>query len=194
MDAPKKILRGQIYMADLGEECGSIQGGRRPVLIVQGNQENQFSSTFIVVPITSQIKKPDQPTHYVLPKGNGLLEKSMVLGEQARPLNQEALGPCLGALPPRTMRGINKALAASMAISKSMYRPPRTIDEYKSVIRLDEVLTLCPTCLKSYKKLEDIIVRRVNHNHNKGLCCRCRHKKGNDYRIIKKSGRHKPAN
>lgn len=55
------IKRGEIYYADLSPVVGSEQGGVRPVLILQNDTGNKFSSTTIVAPITSVPKKRSQP-------------------------------------------------------------------------------------------------------------------------------------
>ena len=49
--------RGDIYLADLGEHHGHIQGGARPVVVVQNDYGNRFAPTLIVVPLTTEIKK-----------------------------------------------------------------------------------------------------------------------------------------
>ena len=64
--------RGDIYLADLGEHHGHIQGGARPVVVVQNDYGNRFAPTLIVVPLTTEIKKTDMPTHYVLRHQRGL--------------------------------------------------------------------------------------------------------------------------
>ena len=55
--------RGDIYLADLGEHRGNIQGGVRPVINIQNNSGNFFGPTLIVVPLTTELKKLGQPTH-----------------------------------------------------------------------------------------------------------------------------------
>lgn len=45
------MKRGEIYYADLSPVVGSEQGGIRPVLILQNDTGNKFSSTTIVAPI-----------------------------------------------------------------------------------------------------------------------------------------------
>ena len=42
------ISRGDIYYADLSPVIGSEQGGIRPVLVLQNNKGNKFSTTVIV--------------------------------------------------------------------------------------------------------------------------------------------------
>ena len=46
------ISRGDIYYADLSPVIGSEQGGIRPVLVLQNNKGNKFSTTVIVAPIS----------------------------------------------------------------------------------------------------------------------------------------------
>lgn len=48
--------RGDIYLADLGEHRGNIQGGVRPVINIQNNSGNFFGPTLIVVPLTTELK------------------------------------------------------------------------------------------------------------------------------------------
>lgn len=44
------IKRGEIYYADLSPAVGSEQDGVRPVLILQNDTGNKFSSTTIIAP------------------------------------------------------------------------------------------------------------------------------------------------
>ena len=62
----ENIRRGEIYYADLSPVIGSEQGGVRPVLVLQNDVGNRFSSTTIVAAITSIQKKNRQPTHIIL--------------------------------------------------------------------------------------------------------------------------------
>lgn len=57
--------RGDIYLANLNPFTGSEQGGTRPVLVLQNNDGNFYCPTLIVAPMTTQIKKLNQPTHYI---------------------------------------------------------------------------------------------------------------------------------
>lgn len=71
-----RIRRGDIYLADLGTKAdviGSEQFGVRPVLITQCNRQNDRSTTYIIVIITSEIKKTRMDTHVILPMVKGLL-------------------------------------------------------------------------------------------------------------------------
>ena len=80
-----KIKRGDIYLADLGKGYGSEQGGIRPVLVVQNNKGNKYSTTLLVACITSKAhSKHHLPTHYIIPKDVGLKYDSMVMMEQIK--------------------------------------------------------------------------------------------------------------
>ena len=80
-----------IYYANLSKNAvKSEQGGVRPVLIIQNDVGNRFSPTLIVLPVTSEIKKENMPTHCVIHKSldNGLDRDSMVLAEQIRVIDK----------------------------------------------------------------------------------------------------------
>ena len=96
--------RGDIYMADLGYgaigyDGRHVQGGVRPVVLLQNNVGNIFSPTLVIVPITSKIwKKPDQPTHYYIHKTQGLASDSIALGEQITTIDKRQCLRYLGRL------------------------------------------------------------------------------------------------
>lgn len=94
------IKFGDVMMIDFGEYDKSVQGGIRPGVIIQNNIGNRYSPTSIAVPLTSEIKKTNMPCHTVLHKNevNGLLEDSMVLGEQVRVIDKNAIKFKMGAL------------------------------------------------------------------------------------------------
>jgi mRNA interferase MazF len=56
-----RILRGDIYWADLNPVIGSEQGGLRPVLILSHNVFNERSGTVIAVALTSQPQRAGYP-------------------------------------------------------------------------------------------------------------------------------------
>lgn len=91
---------GDIYYADLNN-TGSVQNGKRPVLIIQNDKGNRYSTTTEVLPFTSKIRKAFyMPTHVtVIPSNdNGLACISVVLGEQATTVNMDCLIQKLGHL------------------------------------------------------------------------------------------------
>lgn len=53
----------EIWMADLGERSGSLQSGRRPVLIVSNDKNNRYSSVLNVIPMTTKMNKRNLLCH-----------------------------------------------------------------------------------------------------------------------------------
>ena len=88
-----------IFYADLSKNSvKSEQGGIRPVVVVQNDIGNRYSPTIIVLPITSELKKVNMPTHCMLRKSpdNGLSTDSMVLAEQVRVIDKSRLREKIG--------------------------------------------------------------------------------------------------
>ena len=112
-----KVLRGDIYYADLSPVIGSEQGGVRPVLIVQNDIGNQFSPTVIVAAITSRMTKSQLPTHVLIGgEPSGLHKGSVVLLEQVRTIDRSRLKEYIGHLEPEIMTVVNWAIAVSFGI------------------------------------------------------------------------------
>lgn len=108
--------RGDIYLADLGEHHGHIQGGTRPVVVIQNEQGNRFAPTLIVVPLTTEIKKTDQPTHYVLKHQRGLDKPCMILAEQIQTIRKSQIIRYLGHVRAIHMACINLCLRESIGL------------------------------------------------------------------------------
>ena len=116
-------LRGQIYMCDLGNNNGSIQKGKRPVLVIQTNEINQFSTTVVVIPITSVLKKKDFMAHVLLGNMEGLSKSSMAMIEQIRTVNVSDLECYLGFISDANIWvRINTALRRTLGIGFSPKR------------------------------------------------------------------------
>lgn len=96
-----KVSMFDIFYANLSKNTvNSEQGGIRPVIIIQNDVGNKYSPTVIVLPITSEIKKENMPTHCVLYRSskNGLNVNSMVLAEQIRVIDKSRLLDKIGYL------------------------------------------------------------------------------------------------
>ena len=106
--------RGDIYLADLGEHRGNIQGGVRPVINIQNNSGNFFGPTLIVVPLTTELKKLGQPTHCVLKKQRGLNETSMSEAEQIVTINKCQVIKYLGRTSKKHMESIDDSIRVSL--------------------------------------------------------------------------------
>ena len=105
------VRRGQVWYADLpDEEIGSVQSGRRPVLVTQSDRLNRNSTTVVVAIITSRLKKIDDPAHVVLPIMKGLPLQSMVEAEQRKTISKSQLLDYRCTLDAKTMARVTRAL------------------------------------------------------------------------------------
>ncbi len=116
----KDFHRGDIYFCDFVEQGGSVQSGLRPALIIQNNMGNKYSSTLIVSPITSIVKKKDQPTHVYLDKDFGLNEESMVMLEQINTVDKQVhIKEYVGSVnDQKVIAEIDKALRISLGLNR----------------------------------------------------------------------------
>lgn len=109
-----KILKGDIFYADLSPVIGSEQGGIRPVLIIQNDIGNRYSPTTIVASITGSIQKKMLPTHVVIESNLCCLNKtSVVLLEQIRTVDCKRLLEYIGHVDEKIMINVNEALTVS---------------------------------------------------------------------------------
>ncbi len=113
----KKILRGDMFYANLGRGIGSEQKGYRPVLVIQNDVGNKFSSTIIVATITSRVEiKAKLPTHYFINTEDGLQAPSVILLEQIRTIDKKRLDSYIGHLSQNNIDGVNEALLISVGL------------------------------------------------------------------------------
>lgn len=119
----KKIKRGEIYLADMGETNGHEQRGIRPVLIIQNNKGNKYSTTTIVACLSSKItSKAHLPAHYILPDNIGLKYKSMVLCEQIKVIDKIRLIKRIGKVSKLDMRLIDYRINISLSLTHKKKR------------------------------------------------------------------------
>lgn len=109
---------GDIYYMQFGGS-GNEQRGWRPGLVFQNNMGNLYSPNIIALPLTSRIKKTNQPTHVILPaKETGLPKDSTVLCENPERMSKERIGDYITSLTPQFMAEIARAnILASSAIA-----------------------------------------------------------------------------
>lgn len=117
-NAERQPQIGDIYLMHFGGS-GNEQRGWRPGLVFQNNLGNLHSPNIIALPLTSSIKKSNQPTHVVIPaEGTGLAKDSMVLCENPERMSKDRLGNYLTTIPAQYMSKVAIAnLLASSAIS-----------------------------------------------------------------------------
>ena len=111
------IKRGDVYWADLQPTVGSEQGGVRPVMILQNDRGNYFSSTVIIAPMTVRTGKHNLPIHATVYAGEaGIERKSVVLLEQIRTLDKRRLREHMGRLDEAQMQRVDNAIAVSFGL------------------------------------------------------------------------------
>lgn len=117
-----------IVYADLSGKgiVGSEQKGIRPVVIVQNDTGNAHSPTVLVMALTKELKKANQPTHYIIRKNNvnGLKFDSMVLGETITQISKQRIKQKIGVVDNTADKdGIIGAYMANLT-GKSRYGKP----------------------------------------------------------------------
>jgi mRNA interferase MazF len=93
-----RILRGEIYWADLEPTIGHEQSGYRPVLIISHDIFNERSGTVIAMALTSQAQRAGFPLTYEL-EDMSLPKKSWVKISQVRTLSVLRLRDRIGEVP-----------------------------------------------------------------------------------------------
>ena len=112
-----EVYRGDIFYGKFPKPQvkSSVQGGTRPVLILQNDIGNRYASTVIVAKITSQINKANIPTHVKIKK-DGLKNESVIMLEQIATLDKKDLLTKVDSLDFRELRAVEKALKISMGL------------------------------------------------------------------------------
>lgn len=102
-------------MVDLGNQVGSVQSLVRPAIVVQNNKGNLYSTTTIVVPLTSKNRK-SLPTHHILKKNDYdfLHTDSIALCEQITTISEQQIKNVIGMMDSDVMSEIDRKLAISI--------------------------------------------------------------------------------
>jgi mRNA interferase MazF len=109
-----RILRGDIYWANLNPTIGHEQEGLRPVLILSREVFNKHSGTVIAVAITSQPQKAGFPLTLEL-DSTKFPKKSWAKISQVRTLSNKRLGKKIGKATSNELdmviEGLNEIIA-----------------------------------------------------------------------------------
>jgi mRNA interferase MazF len=106
---------------DFGIGYGSEQGGVRPAVIVQNNIGNKYSSTTIVVPVTSRQTNAHIPTH-VRVKGACLSKKSLALTEQVATIDKRRIIRKMGNIKLKSLFKIGTALMIGLGLNINTFK------------------------------------------------------------------------
>ena len=115
--------RGDVWYADLGEHPGThVQSGCRPGLIVSNDIGNRYSETVNVLPMTSQMKRPDLSSHTQVDEQMiaGVREpfgSSTVLAEQVTTISKSQLRTYVGRITDaETVGRIDESVIRQLAL------------------------------------------------------------------------------
>ncbi|RCJ28053.1 PemK family transcriptional regulator [Nostoc minutum NIES-26] len=93
------LKRGEIWLANLNPTKSSEQGGTRPVILFQNEIVSQFSTTVIIIPLTTNLRRASLPTCFLITAPEGGLERDSVsLCYQLRVIDRARLQGKLGKL------------------------------------------------------------------------------------------------
>ena len=110
-----RVLRGEVYWADLSPVTGREQAGRRPVLVISHDVFNERSGTVIAMAITSQGQRAGFPLTLEVAEP-GLPKRSWLKISQVRTLSIVRLGERITALSPELVNqaidGLNEIVAS----------------------------------------------------------------------------------
>ncbi|MBD2604394.1 type II toxin-antitoxin system PemK/MazF family toxin [Scytonema hofmannii FACHB-248] len=110
-------MRGDVYLADLNPSRGSEQAGIRPVIIIQRNTLDRFTTTVVVVPLTSNLRRAKIPGTIVIPLGEGgFTQESVVLCYQIVVIDRQRLMRKLGTISPNYLLMLKEALKYTLEL------------------------------------------------------------------------------
>ncbi len=109
--------RGEIWLAELKPVRGSEQAGTRPVLIMQTNAVNRFTTTVLAIPFTTNLRRATLPSCVQIAAGEGgLLSDSVALCHQLRVLDKTRLTKKLGAVSDATLVKLETCVLFTLGI------------------------------------------------------------------------------
>ena len=111
-----ELHKYDVIEADINYRSGSVQGKRRPYVIVSNEIGTRNASIITIVPLTTVIKGLHLPVHGCIDActENGLKRFSMVLGEQPQTIGKSEVIRKIGSVKNKEQRNvINKVVYSS---------------------------------------------------------------------------------
>jgi mRNA interferase MazF len=138
MNEKLEIQRGDIWMVDLGENRGSIQGQSRPCIVTSNDFCNKYSPILTVVPITSKKNKKPLPTHVEIGTDCGLLMESTALCEQILSVNKTDLKFRISQCTEEVIHKIDAALMVQQKLQEpfNIERFMRLVNTLKNTVNM----------------------------------------------------------
>lgn len=125
--------RGDVYLGDLDTRVGAVEGGRRPVIVLQNNYGNFSAPTLMVVPLTANIGKiSNLPTYYRI-ENDVVLYPSIVLIEQLTTIDKKQIRRYVGRISCGEMNEIGKRIEMSLGMNipeePKKYLPKKSVSK-----------------------------------------------------------------
>lgn len=116
-----QIKRGEIYWVDsqVVNPGSSVEGKRRPCLVISNDKGNAAASTVIIAGISTTPPKEGFPCHVAIGEESGTLPGRVML-EQIRTVDKASLDRYLGTASLEVMAAVDKALSTSVGLGQVM--------------------------------------------------------------------------
>lgn len=152
---------GSVYMCDLGIGEDSLQGGKRPVIVIQNNKGNQHSPNVSIIPISSK-NKFKSFLHITLEKSLGFEKTSFAFAEMPMTISKRrffynTIPYKITTLPEEKMEEIKYALEKQFGFSPLMF------DENQAFKMVEHIKTLQENIkVKRSHNLVDLLDEKFN--------------------------------
>lgn len=114
---PIRPKTGDIFFANLDPVKGSEQGRERPVIVFQNPDLARFTSTYLCIPLTTNLSRLSMPgTCYIRRGDGGLPEDSVALCFQLRAIDGSRLIKKYGTLRHETLNTLAGAVLSALGI------------------------------------------------------------------------------
>lgn len=172
MEFKEVIKRGDIYLVDLPIMDGSsLQGGKRPCIIISNDVGNLSSTTVNIVSGTSQSKR-SIPVHAYITEECGVLQPTTILCEQITTIDKFRLIRKVGRCTEKALKEVEEKLLIQMGMidlfdnnkaknladmivelemELNIYRSDRILSIYNGLIQ--EIKTYCSKFNNDYKQI-----------------------------------------
>lgn len=152
------IKRGDIYfIRDTRQSIGSEQRADRPAIIISNDRNNNHSSVYEVVYMTTQ-PKTDLPTHFII---NSALRTSTVLREQINSVYEERIGEWIGTLTPEEMKQLDECLTVSVGVNRKAEKEPAEIESLRQQLaEMTERQQTTEQQAKTYKEMYEFLLSK----------------------------------
>lgn len=115
--ATKNVRRGNVYYIDLSKASGRLEK-KRPVVLVQNDIGNRYSSETIVVAVRDPHGGRLLPVFVPVDAGvGGLTRASIIDAGHVNTVGADQLEGPIGSLPPDVMARVDAALRVSLSLN-----------------------------------------------------------------------------